>query len=215
MAQFFTLLALIVGFILCVLIDRHFSKKRAAAADEEAVASGALAWERVKALLNLALPNIITDAENKYIDPGTGELKMSFAIQELMKLLPPEYQGRILDGVLKSYVEKALESTKTIWGETPGVLFSARMEQGEPDDSDIVPPAVIDELRRAEMHLEINCDDGRIAAVPDGREADRGEDAASTDEPTEAVEAESSGEKAAPGSEAAGPTEATVAEETA
>jgi hypothetical protein len=167
MAQVITLLALIVGFIIYVVIDRIKGKRRAATDADEAAAEDARAWQRIKALLTIALPDIITDAENKYLDPSTGELKMSYAAAKIIELIPPEWRGRIKSDTLQEFIEKALEGAKAIWNSMPGTLFRTQIEKAqaemEAEEGDAtVPQEVIDNLNARGEHLEV-VESGRIS----------------------------------------------------
>ena len=79
-------------------------------------------------LLAIALPDIVTDAENKYPEKGFGELKMSYAIMKITELIPPEWRGRIQADVLQDFIEKALAGAKIIWDNLPYALTSVQLE---------------------------------------------------------------------------------------
>jgi len=125
------LIALILGAWLFVTEWRR--KTQSAIDADEAAAEDGRAWQRIKALLAIALPDIITDAENKYIDPGTGELKMSYAVAKIMTLIPPEWRGRIQDDTLQEFIEQALAGVKVIWDNIPRALHRVQIEQARAD----------------------------------------------------------------------------------
>jgi hypothetical protein len=121
------LLALALGAYL--LIRERQRKKQVDTFADEAVAENAMNWQRIKALLSIALPNIITDAENKYIDPGTGELKMSYVMARVMELISPDWCGRVSDDTLQETIEKALEGARVIWDNLPRTLQRVQLEE--------------------------------------------------------------------------------------
>jgi len=130
-------------------------------------------WDRIKPLLAIALPNIITDAENKYIDPGTGELKMSYVMAQIMELLPPDWRGRVNDFELQGIIEKALEGARVIWDNLPLVTRRGKMEdmdrmlaEAKEEATAIVPAVVVQELHDRGLHLVLG-EDGSITALPD------------------------------------------------
>ena len=134
-----------------LFIREHQRKKRTAIDLADDVFETTRAWQRIKALLAIALPNIITDAENKYIDPGTGELKMSYVMAQIMELLPPDWRGRVNDFELQGIIEKALEGARVIWDNLPRTLQRGRLEEirVEAEVTAAVSPAVIDVLQEA------------------------------------------------------------------
>jgi len=122
-------LAPLLALAAYLFIREHRRKKQIGTLADEAVAENATNWQRTKALLAIALPNIITDAENKYIDPGTGELKMSYVMAKAMELLPMEWYSYVTSDELQGIIEKALEGARVIWDNLPRTLQRGRLEE--------------------------------------------------------------------------------------
>jgi hypothetical protein len=131
MQTLFGYLTPIIALLLdALLLFRELRRKKlSAAADNKAAIAEGQAWQRIKTLLTLALPNIITDAENKYIDPGAGELKMSYAIAKIMELIPPDIRGSIKADWLQDFIEQALTGVMVIWDAMPHTLQRVQMEE--------------------------------------------------------------------------------------
>lgn len=153
-----------------LLIREVIRARRARTNALEANGEAATIWQRIQALLTIALPDILTDAENKYPEKGFGELKMSHVITKIMELIPPEWHGRVKTDLLLDFIEKGVAGAKIIWDNLPRALASIQLEEfraaAEAEKEATVPPAVVDELQAQGLHLEL-AEDGRITAVPD------------------------------------------------
>ena len=90
--------------IVQILTSRH-------AAALEANYEDRRVWQNIKAQLCAALPGIIADAEAKYAAPGSEALRKSYAMAQVMRLIPHGYRGRVRAGFLLELIEKAMAQT--------------------------------------------------------------------------------------------------------
>ena len=63
---------------------------------------------------------LVTDAEIEF-GGGTGQLKRSYVIAELYKLIPDEYKKYITEENLDTIINKALDEAEKLWADNPHV----------------------------------------------------------------------------------------------
>ena len=63
---------------------------------------------------------LVTDAEIEF-GGGTGQLKRSYVIAELYKLIPDEYKKYITEENLDAIINKALDEAEKLWADNPHV----------------------------------------------------------------------------------------------
>lgn len=63
---------------------------------------------------------LVTDAEIEF-GGGTGQLKRSYVIAELYKLIPDEYKKYITEENLDAIINKALDEAEKLWADNPKV----------------------------------------------------------------------------------------------
>ena len=112
------------------VIHEYRRKKQGIVDAQEADGEEALAWQRFKAILNVCLFGLVTDAQREYGgDNGTGEVKLSSVLLKVMEMIPDNLKGRIKLDVLINYIEDALAAAKPKWADEPAIL--------EPDSLDV------------------------------------------------------------------------------
>ncbi|MDR2647730.1 MAG: hypothetical protein LBB67_06375 [Oscillospiraceae bacterium] len=82
----------------------------------------------LRSLLNCSMFGILTNAERKY-GGGTGELKKSVALTELLQLLPDEIESTFDADTLSALIEQALQSAKEAWQANPELVKSNSEEK--------------------------------------------------------------------------------------
>ena len=104
-----TLLLFVIGTFM--IIKDHLDRKRKTIEAGDAMTEESGNWDRFKKILDVCLFGFVTMAEREY-GGGTGELKMSTVLLEVLKIIPDNLKGRIKLDVLKGYVEDALRSAR-------------------------------------------------------------------------------------------------------
>jgi len=97
---------------LALALWRSYRERRGAA--EEELQSFARARNILRTLLECAVGGLVTQAEHTY-GAGTGEIKKSAVLAELLRLLPEEYRTEFSTGVLESMIEQGLVKAKKLW----------------------------------------------------------------------------------------------------
>lgn len=72
---------------------------------------------------------LVTDAEIEF-GGGTGQLKRSYVIAELYKLIPDEYKKYITEENLDAIINKALDEAEKLWADNPKVKTLVYGEPG-------------------------------------------------------------------------------------
>ena len=83
-------------------------------ADQEELARLERARNILQALLNGSAAALVTQAENTY-GAGTGFIKKSAVLAELLKLLPEEYRAAFDIDTLDAIIESGLAEARAIW----------------------------------------------------------------------------------------------------
>ena len=68
----------------------------------------------LRTLMECAVGGLVTQAENEY-GAGTGEIKKSTVLAELLRLLPEEYRAEFSAGTLEAIIEQGLAEAKKLW----------------------------------------------------------------------------------------------------
>lgn len=79
------------------------------------------AMETAASVISRVSLSLLTDAEKKF-GAGTGELKMSYAVERIIELLPPSVVETVPKSYLQEKLEDALTIAKTKWCENPNYL---------------------------------------------------------------------------------------------
>jgi hypothetical protein len=109
------LLAAVGAFIALLVVDK-IKRKSTAIENGDAISEELAVNKRLMTLLEKALPWLVTQAE-VVLGGGTGEIKQSYVIAEILKLLPDNIKGRIKEDVLIEYIEKALSAVRGAWSD--------------------------------------------------------------------------------------------------
>jgi len=107
-------LAALLAFVATVaLAARRWQLERRGAQAEELAkldrARGAL-----EGLLKGSVFGLVTAAEREY-GPGTGEIKRSAVLSELLRLLPEQWRAGFSEEALGAIIENGLAAAKEIW----------------------------------------------------------------------------------------------------
>jgi len=89
----------------------HRERKGAAA---EELQRFARARNILRTLLECAAGGLVTQAENMY-GAGTGAIKKSAVMAELLRLLPEEFRAEFSAGTLEAIIEQGLAEAKKLW----------------------------------------------------------------------------------------------------
>jgi len=91
---------------------QSYRERKGAAAEE--MQRFARARNILRTLLECAAGGLVTQAEHTYGD-GTGEIKKSAVLAELLRLLPEEYRAEFSAGTLEAIIEQGLAEAKKLW----------------------------------------------------------------------------------------------------
>lgn len=79
------------------------------------------AMETAASVISRVALALLTDAETRF-GSGTGELKMSYAVERIIALLPPSVVEIVPKSFIQDKLEDALTIVKTKWLEKPQYL---------------------------------------------------------------------------------------------
>ena len=99
---------------LALTVWQHYRERRGAAQEE--LQRFARARNILRTLLEGAVGGLVTQAETSY-GAGTGEIKKSTVLAELLRLLPEEFRAEFSAGMLEAMIEEGLAEAKKLWAQ--------------------------------------------------------------------------------------------------
>jgi len=97
-----------------VLVTLLRLRRERLGAREEELARWDSADKTLQALLRGSVYGLVTQAENEF-GPGQGEIKKSFVLAALLRLIPEQWRARFDVDILGALIESGLKRAKEIW----------------------------------------------------------------------------------------------------